>query len=81
MITASSWTESDFTILFFLHCDLYAASTAGEVGGEELQLWKEHWGDVMAEEREAVRKVGLEALEAPSRSKEVITDSYTELGK
>lgn len=35
----------------------------------------------MVDDREAVRKVGLEALEAPSTSKEVITDSYTELGK
>ena len=47
----------------------------GDEGGEELQLWKEHWGDVNVEEREAVRKVGLEALEALSTSKEVITDS------
>lgn len=53
----------------------------GEDGGEELQLWKEHWGDVNVEERDAVRKVGLDALEALSTSKEVITDSYTELGK
>lgn len=80
-ITASSWTESDFTILLFLHCGLDGSSMTGEDGGEELQLWKEHWGDVNVEEREAVRKVGLDALEALSTSKEVITDSYTELGK
>ena len=36
----SSWTESDFTI--FLHCGLDDASVAGEEGGEELRLWKEH---------------------------------------
>ena len=75
VITASSWTESDFTILVFLHCGFEDASMIGDEGGEELQLWKEHWGDVNVEEREAVRKVGLEALEALSTSKEVITDS------
>ena len=47
----------------------------GEEGGEELQLWKEHWGEVNVEERDAVRNVGLEALEALSRSNEDITDS------
>ena len=40
------------------------------------QLWKEHWGEAKVEEREAVRKVGLEPR--LSRSREENTDSYTE---
>ena len=40
------------------------------------QLWKEHWGEAKVEEREAVRKVGLEPR--LSRSRDENTDSYTE---
>ena len=50
----------------------------GEAGGllTDSQLWKEHWGEAKVEEREAVRKVGLEPR--LSRSREENTDSYRE---